>query len=134
MRLLVILMLLLPVPALAANLVCTVPNAQVPRAVELCEELRQNLHVANANWSNNVCATQFLRIGLRSGERKSTKKASQATVRNDIDIALTAFDEDFPRPVAARCGDGATDSEFGETCDDGNTVSGDGCSEDCQTE
>ena len=30
------------------------------------------------------------------------------------------------------CGNGAT--EFGETCDDGNTASNDGCSKTCQTE
>ncbi|MBK7864602.1 MAG: DUF4215 domain-containing protein [Archangiaceae bacterium] len=35
-----------------------------------------------------------------------------------------------PPPV---CGDGVTDSRFGEQCDDGNTVSGDGCGE-CRLE
>jgi fibro-slime domain-containing protein len=33
-----------------------------------------------------------------------------------------------------RCGDGRVDSLFGETCDDGNTVSNDGCSDTCQLE
>ena len=32
------------------------------------------------------------------------------------------------------CGDGIVQSGCGESCDDGNTVSGDGCSADCQTE
>lgn len=32
------------------------------------------------------------------------------------------------------CGDGATDAAEGEACDDGNTQSGDGCSERCQLE
>jgi cysteine-rich repeat protein len=34
--------------------------------------------------------------------------------------------------TSARCGDGILDS--GEQCDDGNNVSGDGCSATCQTE
>ncbi|HEY2774764.1 MAG TPA: hypothetical protein VGK20_12020 [Candidatus Binatia bacterium] len=35
-------------------------------------------------------------------------------------------------PGCPTCGNGTLD--FGETCDDGNTVSGDGCSSDCQNE
>ena len=35
-------------------------------------------------------------------------------------------------PLAGTCGDGAVGT--GETCDDGNTVDGDGCSATCQTE
>jgi cysteine-rich repeat protein len=33
-----------------------------------------------------------------------------------------------------RCGDGKVDSLYGEACDDGNTVSNDGCSATCQLE
>lgn len=33
--------------------------------------------------------------------------------------------------TAPRCGDGTVQPERGETCDDGNTVSGDGCSRTC---
>ncbi|MCC7384153.1 MAG: hypothetical protein IT384_20080 [Deltaproteobacteria bacterium] len=32
------------------------------------------------------------------------------------------------------CGDGTTQSAFGETCDDGNRISGDGCSSSCTVE
>ena len=32
------------------------------------------------------------------------------------------------------CGDGTTDTELGEACDDGNTASGDGCSKKCAEE
>ena len=34
----------------------------------------------------------------------------------------------------AVCGDRTVDAGMGETCDDGNTVSGDGCSSTCQSE
>ena len=33
-----------------------------------------------------------------------------------------------------RCGDGVTSTEFGEECDDGNKVGGDGCSPNCRFE
>jgi cysteine-rich repeat protein len=36
--------------------------------------------------------------------------------------------------AVARCGDGRVDGLWGETCDDGNTVSHDGCSATCQLE
>ena len=35
---------------------------------------------------------------------------------------------------APYCGDGTTQSAYGEQCDDGNNVSGDGCRLDCKTE
>jgi cysteine-rich repeat protein len=40
------------------------------------------------------------------------------------------------RPMCARCGDGCTDPTLGEfeSCDDGNTDEGDGCSATCQVE
>jgi cysteine-rich repeat protein len=37
----------------------------------------------------------------------------------------------YPDARVARCGDGILDRDRGETCDDGNTVSGDGCSSNC---
>lgn len=42
-----------------------------------------------------------------------------------------AVDDDDDDP---RCGDGRIDVGRGETCDDGNTVNGDGCSSVCTTE
>ena len=36
--------------------------------------------------------------------------------------------------TVARCGDGQVDGLWGETCDDGNTTSGDGCSATCTLE
>src|SRR5439155_1371008 len=32
-----------------------------------------------------------------------------------------------------QCGNGVTDSDIGEICDDGNTVGGDGCAADCKS-
>lgn len=36
--------------------------------------------------------------------------------------------------TSPKCGDGTTDYRLAEECDDGNTVSGDGCSETCKVE
>lgn len=36
--------------------------------------------------------------------------------------------------VERYCGDSVVDSDDGETCDDGNQISGDGCSSTCQVE
>jgi len=38
---------------------------------------------------------------------------------------------EIPEPV---CGDGITDTDLSETCDDGNTTPGDGCNAACKIE
>src|SRR5205823_13579904 len=43
--------------------------------------------------------------------------------------------KDAPPPGACPpCGNAVVDTAFGETCDDGNTASGDGCSATCRAE
>lgn len=53
----------------------------------------------------------------------------------DVDTPDPDAPVETPDPVARtprqRCGDGIWDSGRGETCDDGNTADGDGCSADC---
>jgi len=115
--------------ALAADLVCTVPASNVARSVELCEELRLAMNVRTADWNNDVCATQFLRVGLLEGERLSSTRSARATVSNAVANATEGFKQTWPRPVGAECGDGILDTEFGETCDDGgNSVT---CNGNC---
>ncbi len=46
-----------------------------------------------------------------------------------VDTAMCDANCTFPK-----CGDGYVNMAAGETCDDGNTVDGDGCSSRCQTE
>jgi cysteine-rich repeat protein len=52
----------------------------------------------------------------------------------DTELAITPdkYIEGFFSDLGPFCGNGVIDG--GETCDDGNTVSGDGCSSSCQTE
>ena len=133
-RLLVLAILLVPSAGIAADLVCTLPAAYVTRGVALCEELRLNLHVRTSEWSNNVCASQFLRLGLLTGDKASTRRASNATVSQAVNDAVDQFSIDWPRIVSATCGDAILDTEFGETCDDGNVTPGDGCDASCLIE
>jgi cysteine-rich repeat protein len=128
------LLLLYASPSRAANLTCVLPADYVTRGVELCEELRLELGVRASEWSNDVCASQFLRIGLLEGDKSSTRKASRATVNQAVNDAVDQFNIDWPGLAAAFCGDGILDTEFGEECDDGNSIDGDGCDTECVIE
>lgn len=130
-------------PAWALDLTCTVPDAAITtsRLGELCGDLRQRLRVRADAWSNDQCATEFLRIGVRTGLAQKTRRESQSTVDDDVRSALSTLDSTFPPAQQATCGDGVLDDgsapgnlDLGETCDDGNTTPGDGCDAECQIE
>lgn len=123
-------------PANAVNLTCVVPGPNVTRGVELCEELRQQLRVRSADWDNDVCASQFLRIGMLAGERQSTRRAASATVAGLVNDAVVTMQSTWPQPTRAVCGDSTLDTEtpFLEECDDGNLTNGDGCDDGCRIE
>ena len=138
MRLLSISLLALigPGAAFAAVLECTVPAANVARAQELCELLRQDLRVRSTEWDNDICASAFLRIGLLQGERIASRRVASATVATAVNDAVTDFEATWVKPAQAICGDGTLDTEepFNEACDDGNNTNGDGCDESCVVE
>ena len=119
--------------AMAVDIVLTIPNASSARVVVLCEELRQQLHLStdSALWSNELCATEVFRIGMREVDKRTETAAAKATVSTQVNDSLTSWDTNYPRTPASRCGDLVIDLEYSETCDDGNTVSGDGCDESC---
>ena len=122
-------------PAMAADLTCTLPDGYVSRGIFLCEEMRVRLRIRVADWSNDTCASEFLRVGLLAGDKASTRKAARATVSQAVNDAVDSFNIDFPRvAVVAFCGDTILDTEFGEECDDGNTDDGDGCDASCNIE
>jgi len=136
LALVVPLLLLATAPALAADLTCTIPAANVARAIELCDELRQSLRIRSTEWNNDICATQFFRRGLREGERLSTTRSESEAAAAAITAAVDLFESTWSPPSTAICGDGTTDTEapFEEECDDGNNADGDGCSNACRTE
>lgn len=122
--------------AFSADLTCTVPAANITRSVELCEELRINMRVRSSEWDNNICSTQFLRIGLLAGERTSSRKTANETVATLVNDAVDLYLSTWPNLVEAFCGDTILDTEepFNEECDDGNTVGEDGCDGGCLIE
>ena len=120
--------------ATAANLTCTVPAENVARTIEICEELRIELRQRVGDWSNNKCASQLLRVGLFAEDRRMAKNSARVISRESIATAVNDFQSTWLSPEPAACGDLIVDFEFGETCDDGNTENGDGCSNACGIE
>ncbi len=132
---LIILALALPGPVFAVDLTCTVPaGAATTRGGELCEILRQQLKVRPADWSNDACATELLRQGLRNFEGSVTRLAALVTADSTLSSALSTFDTNHPESVtAAVCGDGVvddTDPDLGEQCDPPNGTT---CDAGCKT-
>ena len=139
---LALILLLAAGSALAADLTVAVPAAAVTEASAQCDRQRVLLRIRPADWNNDVCATVMVRLGVRTSlldEQTNALSAAVTTARNSASVASQAvmniFDSNFPLPVTPSvCGDSVVDTEFGEECDDGNVVSGDGCDEGCATE
>lgn len=129
------LLFLLAPMAMAADLTVTVPAAAVVDALSRCEELRVVYKVRAAEWSNDLCATVFTRMGLRNFTSSQETQDATQTITDAVADALSQFDADWAEPfTSAYCGDDTIDVEFGEECDDGNSVPGDGCDEACLNE
>jgi len=135
-RLVIVLLLVLASSARAADIVLTVPDPSITRIVELCEELRKQLRVSTDSglWSNELCATEVFRIGMREVDKRVETKAARATVNDQVSASLGEWDANYPRTPPSICSDNVTDTELGETCDDGNLINGDGCSDECLIE
>ena len=119
----------------AADLTVTVPSAAVTNAVEMCELLRVEVHVRTSDWNNDLCATAFTRIGLRTVLLRYERKGQQQVVDAAVQAEVDNFDTDWPIPYTrAECGDSIVDTEFDEECDDGNVNNGDGCTATCEIE
>ena len=119
----------------AADLTVTVPSAAVTNAVEMCELLRTEVHVRTSDWNNDLCATAFTRIGLRTVLLRYERQGQQQVVDDAVRAEVEQFDADWAEPFTrAYCGDTITDVEFGEQCDDGGIEPGDGCDQRCQIE
>ena len=130
-----LILLVVALPAGAAQITITVPDAAVPRLQALCAEIQSRFRVIDANWSNQHCAEWLVLNGALDVEEKVSRRAAQTFVRDAVSTAVDDFKGDFPEPfVRSYCGDGNTDLQYDETCDDGNVVSGDGCSASCTVE
>ena len=134
-RLIAIVLFMAASIAPAADLTVVVPSSAVPKAQEMCEVLRLELHVRAAEWSNDLCASIFTRIGLRVYVQRQERQGAQQLIDAAVQAEIEQFDADWAEPFTrAYCGDTITDVEFGEQCDDGGIEPGDGCDQRCQIE
>src|SRR5205085_1666468 len=90
-------------------------------------------------WSGSCLSDQ----SFSSGDECALRFGIAGTVSNlsaddypgsgDAPARATGLTTDghFLNATLDRCGDGTTTSAIGETCDDGNSASGDGCSATC---
>ena len=83
----------------------------------------------NQNWSN-VGASRIGYWPLKHGEGNVLYDGSGNGNDGDLNAVVWTLDTPFECPFL--CGNGATEGE--ETCDDGNTSSGDGCNATCSSD
>ena len=113
---------------LGLTLSVTIPPQATGEFNQACNKLVADKN-AKPGASNEVCALSLIREGMRT----LVKGSEQAAANQSVVDAVESLDGKFPEPLPLIiCGDGVTDP--GETCDDGNQVSGYGCSAGCQTE
>jgi cysteine-rich repeat protein len=113
---------------------CEIPDAAGPKAAIICEMIRIELRIAAADWNRDTCATEFMRRGMREFARSRAVAAARQTVNGAEQDEVNQFEIDHGEGfVRTFCGDGVQQAEFGEVCDDGNGVDGDGCETDCTT-
>lgn len=128
-----LLLLMLALPASAADITISLSAEETAEAQALCNQLRTELRAKE--WNYQICAKYFLRIGLRQYKAQKAENDVRDLARAAFRQTLQEFDGTFPQPfVQARCGDGSVDAFLNEQCDDGNNEDGDGCSADCQSE
>jgi len=94
----------------------------------MVDESKQNLQNIE---EYNIRALQVTDYTLR-------KSTTFGIVRSTLDREIDRIEEEPPKDTGIAfgvvCGNGVTETENGEQCDDGNTLSGDGCDENCQIE
>ncbi len=73
-------------------------------------------------------------VTLTDTDYASTSTFESVTNNNRAQEDTHVVEPPPPPPPTAVCGDGHIDLGLGETCDDGNTLSGDGCDSHCQLE
>ncbi|MBT5149418.1 MAG: DUF4215 domain-containing protein [Candidatus Peribacter sp.] len=72
---------------------------------------------------------RFFSILCGNGTLDDGEECDRGPLNSDASNAKCRADCSYPR-----CGDGVTDDQFSEKCDDGNRLNGDGCSRQCTKE
>ncbi len=75
-------------------------------------------------------------FGLRVGGTYEAVvfQAERHTSQSSYRLTLRGFNPPRSECSWGQCGDGTVQSVYGEECDDGNRVSGDGCDANCRVE
>lgn len=127
--------LTLPEPARAAPEIvpCRIPAPGYARFQALCELLRIEARQLPADWNEGKCGSEFLRRGkARFGVSREGARARRTVDKAEQNEA-NALEAMHPAGwTPTFCGDAILQAEFGEACDDGNDVDGDGCETNCK--
>ena len=117
-------------------------EATVGRPIEICGTI-SSASMANSNysftWEANT-ATPTVRTGMTTSSPETVCDTYTFSTAGNYTVELAADDgtgqgtTTIEVLVRDACGDGFTDASLNETCDDGNTTSGDGCSSTCTEE
>ena len=113
-------------PQVSSKIACT-PVGSAPPAALLCD---------NGIDDDADGETDLLDYGCTSTSDNSELGTTQCGdgTDNDVDSAVDQDDTGCSGPAdnaEANCGNGILETSLGELCDDGNTVTGDGCSATC---
>jgi cysteine-rich repeat protein len=111
----------------------TVPDDNIARTRELCEELRIQLRVRSAEWSDSKCVSELTRLGALALEHKVRKHDAETAIAGTVTQHVNTYTSTWPPPDKATCPDGTVDTEapFFEVCDDGNMIDDDACNNSC---
>jgi cysteine-rich repeat protein len=105
--------------------------------VDGAEYLARGCLQRGAVWAS-VLATFVACSACSEPERSGTAEDAAAPLPDDepppryADAPPPWFGTDGSGPPQTACGNGVVEPEAGEACDDGNRLSGDGCSSDCK--
>lgn len=130
----VALALFIPAPAQAADVLIFIPDAVLPFTDEICEVER----LANTK-PDTMTPMECLEMIVKEAVTAKYLAIQNRNTTRDIRAASLAqaevLNNIWPDPLPdAACGDDHLDPEYGEECDDGNTVDNDGCDSSCTVE
>ena len=121
--------------ATAKSVLCTISDSGFSRFIERCETFRVRMRIPTDDLGDDRCASEFLRRGRRKYASDVAHSEANRSVDSAVQTELDRFDSENPEDMnRTTCGDGIIQAEFGETCDDSNLQSGDGCDSECKTE
>ncbi|MCC7552747.1 VWA domain-containing protein [Candidatus Micrarchaeota archaeon] len=93
----------------------------------------KNLYSYNLD-TGNYETTTALTVGVYTNEGVFVKNPNKEKLTISIPPTSLCAEECRERPTTEHCGNGILEIHLGESCDDGNLINGDDCSENCLVE